>query len=62
MFALLFLLKLLRFGNEAFLSGMARKEQLPFSVAYGVGLVEQPRVGLRQCGGTIFRDIRLKVL
>ncbi|CAK8994879.1 Protein transport protein sft2 [Durusdinium trenchii] len=26
-------------GPKAFLSGMARKEQLPFSVAYGVGLV-----------------------
>ena len=25
--------------REAFLTGMARKEQLPFSVAYGVGLV-----------------------
>lgn len=26
-------------GPKAFLTGMARKEQLPFSVAYGVGLV-----------------------
>ena len=25
--------------GKAFLSGMARKEQLPFSIAYGVGLV-----------------------
>ncbi|CAE7941028.1 sft2, partial [Symbiodinium sp. KB8] len=26
-------------GPQAFLSGMARREQLPFSIAYGVGLV-----------------------